>query len=101
MKPYEIKLLDEGPISQSQALLFNTMWCEWQDIKKIKESNCDVLFFPNFNEIYPKKVKINKIVKKYRNIMCDIYRPKHFDGVTTVVNILFSIIPLNPNIIVE
>ena len=65
------------------------------DIKKIKESNCDVLFFPNFNEIYPKKVKINKIVKKYRNIMCDIYRPKHFDGVTTVVNILFSIIKPN------
>ena len=33
LKPYEIKLLDEGPISQSQAWLLNNMWSEWYSFK--------------------------------------------------------------------
>ena len=35
LKPYQIKLIDEGPKSQSQAWLLNSMWCEWMDLKKI------------------------------------------------------------------
>ncbi len=35
LEPYQIKLIDEGPKSQSQAWLLNTMWCEWMDLKRI------------------------------------------------------------------
>ena len=38
LKPYQIKLIDEGPNSQSQAWLLNRMWCEWKDMKKIKDT---------------------------------------------------------------
>tara|TARA_Y100001968_G_scaffold328112_1_gene374612 strand:- start:181 stop:390 length:210 start_codon:yes stop_codon:yes gene_type:complete len=38
LKPYEIRLIDEGPNSQSQAWLLNSMWCEWMDLKKRKLS---------------------------------------------------------------
>ena len=34
LKPYQIKLIDEGPKSQSQAWLLNSMWCEWMDLKR-------------------------------------------------------------------
>ena len=33
LKPYQIKLIDDGPNSQSQAWLLNSMWCEWMDLK--------------------------------------------------------------------
>ena len=32
--PYQIKLIDDGPKSQSQAWLLNSMWCEWMDLKR-------------------------------------------------------------------
>ena len=35
LKPYQIKLIDDGPKSQSQAWLLNSMWCEWMDLKRI------------------------------------------------------------------
>ena len=35
LKPYQIKLIDDGPKSQSQAWLLNSMWSEWMDLKKI------------------------------------------------------------------
>ncbi len=38
LKPHQEKLLDEGPKSLSQTWLLNQMWCEWRDIKKIKEA---------------------------------------------------------------
>tara|TARA_B100000214_G_C23716282_1_gene512165 strand:+ start:52 stop:249 length:198 start_codon:yes stop_codon:yes gene_type:complete len=36
LKPYQIKLIDNGPKSQSQVWLLNSMWCEWIDLKRIK-----------------------------------------------------------------
>ena len=38
LKPYQIKLIDEGPKSQSQAWLLNSMWCECMDLKRINIS---------------------------------------------------------------
>ena len=38
LKPYQIKLIDDGPKSQSQAWLLNSMWCEWMDLKRINIS---------------------------------------------------------------
>jgi len=40
LKPYQIKLLEEGASSQNQACILNDMWCEWKDIavkRKIKD----------------------------------------------------------------
>ena len=34
LKHYQIKLIDDGPISQSQAWLVNSMWCEWMELKR-------------------------------------------------------------------
>ena len=63
-----------------------------QDIPKLKSSNCDLLYLPSIDEIYPKGLVKIKSVLKYRNVLCDITRPGHFDGVTTVVNTFFNII---------
>ncbi len=40
LKPFQVKLLDEGAQSQNQQWLINDMWCEWRKIavrRKIKE----------------------------------------------------------------
>ena len=63
-----------------------------QDIVKLKSSNCDLLYMPSVDEIYPKGLAKVRSVLKYRNVLCDISRPGHFDGVTTVVNTFFNII---------
>ena len=39
LRPYQIKLLEEGATSLSQAWLLNSMWCEWKEIKGISETN--------------------------------------------------------------
>ena len=44
------------------------------------------------DEIYPEGLVTVKSILKYRNILCDLARPGHFDGVTTVVNTFFNII---------
>ena len=64
----------------------------YEDIQKLKSSNCDLLYIPSINEIYPKGLVKVKSISKYRNILCDLNRPGHFDGVTTVVNKIFKII---------
>ncbi len=67
-----------------------------QDITKLKTSNCDLLYLPFVEEVYPKGLVKEKSVLKYRNILCDVCRPGHFDGVTTVVDTFFNIIkPIN------
>ena len=63
-----------------------------QDIEKLKSSNCDLLYLPSIDEIYPKGLMKVKSVFKYRDVLCDTTRPGHFDGVTTVVNTFFNII---------
>ena len=32
LKPFQVKLLEEGAQSQSQALILNDMWCEWKKL---------------------------------------------------------------------
>tara|TARA_Y100001968_G_C19406562_1_gene743988 strand:+ start:301 stop:510 length:210 start_codon:yes stop_codon:yes gene_type:complete len=38
LKPFQIKLLDEGPQSLSQSWLVNSMWCEWKSMKMIRDT---------------------------------------------------------------
>ena len=63
-----------------------------QDIEKINTVKCDAVFFPQIEELYPEGIKRKKTISKYRDILCDKFRPGHFDGVTTVVKSLFDIV---------
>ena len=65
------------------------------DIAKLEKIGCDLLFLPEIQEIYPEDLLKQNIVNNFRGILCDKYRPGHFDGVTTVVDIFFSIIKPN------
>lgn len=61
-----------------------------KDNKLLLEQKVDYLFYPDVNEIYPENfqtfVAVNHITKKLEGE----FRPTHFKGVTTVVNILFN-----------
>ena len=63
-----------------------------QDIEKLNKVKCDAVFFPQIEELYPEGIKRKKTISKYRDILCDKFRPGHFDGVTTVVKSLFDIV---------
>ncbi len=39
LKPFQIKLLEQGAKSQSQACILNDMWCEWKEIAVKKKLN--------------------------------------------------------------
>jgi len=62
------------------------------DIARLKQVQCNALYFPQTEELYPNGIKSQKTIFDYRDILCDKFRPGHFDGVTTVVKSLFEII---------
>jgi len=62
------------------------------DIEILSKANCNIIFAPSRNQVYPDGIKSEKTVFKYRDILCDLYRLGHFDGVTTIVKILFNLI---------
>jgi len=66
-----------------------------KDFEKLIAIDCNAVYLPQQKEIYPKIVQSKKTIKNYRNILCDKFRPGHFDGVTTVVEALFRIV--NPD----
>jgi len=61
-----------------------------KDNKLLLEQKVDYLFYPDANEIYPENfqtfVAVNQLTKRLEGE----FRPTHFKGVTTVVNILFN-----------
>ena len=63
-----------------------------EDIEKLSQSGCDALYIPTSNEVYPTGIKSKKTIFEFRNILCDKFRPSHFDGVSTVVDSLFNIV---------
>ena len=63
-----------------------------KDINLLKINKCDAVYFPTEKEMYPKGLKTKKIISKFRNILCDKFRPGHFDGVLTIVKSLFNVI---------
>ena len=63
-----------------------------KDIEKLTTIKCDAVYFPLTKELYPNGIKSKKTIFKYRDILCDKFRPGHFDGVTTVIKSLFDIV---------
>ena len=61
------------------------------DYNFCQKHNVDIIFEPSAEEIYPKEYKSIQN-SHFQNILCDQYRPGHFDGVVTVLSRLFSII---------
>jgi pantoate--beta-alanine ligase len=65
-----------------------------QDIKKLNDENCDILFLPKSrNEMFPDETEIQLIKSgSLGKELCGKLRPDHFDGVLTVVHRMFNII---------
>ena len=63
-----------------------------KDLEILSNTSCKIIFAPDKEAIYPKGVNSDKTIFKYRNILCDLVRFGHFDGVTTIVEILFDLI---------
>ena len=63
-----------------------------KDLEILSKTSCKIIFAPDKEAIYPKGVNSDKTIFKYRNILCDLVRFGHFDGVTTIVEILFDLI---------
>ena len=66
------------------------------DVELLSKNNCEIIFAPEISDVYPNGLENKKSVFKYREILCDVFRPGHFDGVTTIVKILLeNIQPIN------
>lgn len=65
-----------------------------QDSAKLESVQCDYLFCPSDDEIYPNGMaeQTRVIVPTMTNVLCGASRPGHFEGVTTVVTKLFNIV---------
>ena len=64
------------------------------DQRQLADASCDLLFAPSAAEIYPKGAEgLTRIsVPGISTILCGHFRPGHFDGVATVVNLLFNLV---------
>lgn len=63
-----------------------------QDVKLLKSLGVDVLFTPSAKEMYPNGFAHKISRNSETRILCDAFRPGHFDGVLTVVAKLFNIV---------
>jgi pantoate--beta-alanine ligase len=62
------------------------------DIEACRAESVDVVFAPSVDEMYPSPPKTTVHVKGLTDALCGLSRPGHFDGVTTVVAKLCSIV---------
>jgi pantoate--beta-alanine ligase len=69
-----------------------------QDIILLENANCDILFLPSVEEVYPTNANDLEINFPYQNsVMEGKFRPGHFSGVAIVVSKLFHYV--NPNFV--
>jgi len=55
------------------------------DMDKLENHGCDLLFLPNAQDMYPQPDLTRVIVDHMSTLHCGATRPGHFNGVTTVV----------------
>lgn len=65
------------------------------DAKLAREAGVDLIFHPSVEEMYPQKNRTTVEVSELGNALCGLFRPGHFNGVTTVVSKLFHIVQPN------
>ncbi|WP_404403468.1 pantoate--beta-alanine ligase [Jeotgalibacillus malaysiensis] len=63
-----------------------------RDIELAEKAGVDVLFTPDVNELYPAEPSVSVKAVERTDVLCGASRPGHFDGVVTVLSILFNII---------
>lgn len=63
-----------------------------QDIELLNSVDCDVLFFPDKKEMYPKPSTIKFDFGMLDKVLEGEFRPGHFSGVALVVSKLFNIV---------
>ncbi|QAR31696.1 pantoate--beta-alanine ligase [Ornithobacterium rhinotracheale] len=67
-----------------------------KDAELLEHANCDAVFFPTVEDIYPEGEKSESFdFNGLENQMEGKFRPGHFDGVGTIVNKFFEIIQPN------
>lgn len=62
------------------------------DAALLKEEGVDIIFAPSTDEIYPSGCETRVRVSELSKPLEGVFRPGHFEGVATVVTILFNII---------
>ncbi|MCD4792018.1 MAG: pantoate--beta-alanine ligase [Bacteroidales bacterium] len=68
---------------------------EERDMEKLKSINCDIVFIPEVEEMYPEDDNRIFDFQGLDNVMEGKYRNGHFNGVAQIVSTLFEIV--NPN----
>jgi pantoate--beta-alanine ligase len=63
-----------------------------RDRKMAEEVGTDILFAPEADEMYPPDHQTHVLVEKVTRNLCGRSRPTHFQGVATVVMMLFEIV---------
>jgi pantoate--beta-alanine ligase len=63
-----------------------------KDTELLKEVHCDVLFYPEVQELYPEKSILKLDFGALDKVMEGKFRPGHFSGVGLVVSKLFNIV---------
>jgi pantoate--beta-alanine ligase len=61
------------------------------DLEKCQSVGVDVVFTPTPKELYPDHFQTAVAVSDITKVLCGASRPKHFQGVTTVVSKLFNL----------
>jgi pantoate--beta-alanine ligase len=64
-----------------------------QDLRRLGERRCDLVFAPSVDEMYPDGHETSVDVGPLGHELEGEYRPEHFRGVATVVLKLFQIVP--------
>jgi pantoate--beta-alanine ligase len=62
------------------------------DKKYLKKAKCDILFSPDVTEMYLPGFQSFVHVEELTDVLCGVFRPGHFRGVTTIVTKLFHIV---------
>ena len=65
---------------------------EERDRRLAQENGCDILFIPAADTMYPQEYSTYVNVERLTETLCGSSRPGHFQGVTTVVAMLFNIV---------
>jgi len=68
---------------------------EESDIQKLEAQGCDVVFIPSPERMFTDNFSTFIDEDTLSNGLCGKYRPTHFRGVTTIVNMLFNLTKCN------